>query len=144
MVRLHSFSLAASFRRDPPLFVDFQVSIFCFIFQREREREKQTEEEEERKNGIHETVCNDTKTTTEEKNKKIVEIVVKIIVCFFFLEKKRGGGIAAVPFFQFLFSHSSPLFKKKRYLFLFVLFNLPFNFPAGVFFFSLTFTIIHR
>ena len=136
MVRLHSFSLAASFRRDPPLFVDFQVSIFCFIFQRERERDKQTEEEEERKNGIHETVCNDTKTTTEEKNKKIVEIVVKIIVCFFFLEKKRGGGLLRFPSFS-SYSLIHPLYLKKKDIY-FCLFCLTclLTFPRE-FFFSL-------
>lgn len=57
MVRLHSFSLAASFRRDPPLFVDFQVSIFCLIFQRERERETDRQEEEEEEKKWHSRNC---------------------------------------------------------------------------------------
>jgi hypothetical protein len=67
-----SFSLAASFRRVPPLFVFFQVIFFSifYFFQREKKYTHIFKRKKKKKNGIHETVCNDTKTTTESQKKK--------------------------------------------------------------------------
>lgn len=123
---------------------------FLFLFQREKKYTHIFTRKKKKKNGIHETVCNDTKTTTESQKKKEKKkcqksFAVEIIVCSRGRDSSRLLLVHCGSFFFFfcwmyLFSFN-PLFKK--YLFLFVLFETcpPFNFPAGVFF--LTFNI-HR
>ncbi len=145
-----SFSLAASFRRVPPLFVYFQVIFFNFLFFSKRKKNTHTYLKGRRRKmaftKLFVTIQKQRPRVKRKRRKKNVRNRLLSRLSFV-----RGGETLLVcavlrcgSFFFFcwmyLFSFN-PLFKK--YLFLFVLFETcpPFNFPAGVFFWTFN---IHR